>query len=255
MRIRGGSGLGDALYVRIIAEHFIRKGKKVTVCSDYAGVFEGTGATIEPFGRTNISILAHYTQGKNNAETTQWEDVCRSAGVSLPLAFDWSVKNLGLVNGLVDKAAGRKIIVVHGGRAPMGRTDGFGAEMLPDRRAFELVLATLSDCFLVRMGKGVQTYPLPVDVDLNGGTSITDLIDVMACCDGAVAQCSFAVPLAECFNKPLLTIWAAAGLTSSQPYIRAITPKKILSKPTSVFAMDDWTEEQILEVANAFRGF
>lgn len=252
-RIRGGSGLGDALYVRPIAEYFIRQGEKVTVCSDYADVFAGSGAIVEQFGRTNISVLAHYTQGKSDPSTTQWQDVCRSAGVTVPLQFDWAVKNQKLVDDLRAKAEGRPIMVVHGGRAPMGRTDGFGAELLPDRRAFDAVLSELRDCYLVRIGKGTQLYQLPVNIDLNGGTSVTDLLDVASICDGMAAQCSFAVPLAEVFDKPLLAIWSARGLCASHAYVKTITPQKILSKPTSRFVMDDWSDEKIQGAAHAFR--
>ncbi len=253
-RIRGGSGLGDSLYIRPIVDYFIRAGERVTALSNYPAVFSGSGAVVEPFCRTNISVLAHYTQGKNNPATTQWQDICNSAGVATALRFDWDVANRALVDQLRDKAAGRPIIVAHGGRAPMGRTDGFGMELLPERAAFELALSSIPGCFLVGIGaRDGAKYPLPVELDLIGATSVSDLIDIAAMCDGMVAQCSFAVPLAECFDKPLLAMWAARGISSAQQYIKTITPSKILSKPTSTHVMDDWPPEQILETVQSFR--
>lgn len=247
-RIRGGSGLGDSLYIRPIAQWLLDHGEQVTVCSDYPEVFFGMDVLIEPFGRERIDILAHYTNGKYDTSTNQWQDICRNAGIATELHIDWTVRNAALVEKLRDMANGRRIIVVHGGRAPMGRKDGFGMELLPESNAFHVALAALQDCMLVRIGKGEEIYKLPADIDLSDSTSISDLIDIGSICDGIIAQCSFAIPLAEAFDKPLLTVWAARGMEAERhPYIRAITPKKILSKPSSIHVVDDWPMEQIQE--------
>jgi hypothetical protein len=253
-RIRGGSGLGDAIYQRPIAEHFVRLGEQVVVCSDQPDVFTGSCAEVQPFRRDNIDVLAHYVGGKNNPNTNQWQDVCASAGVDVPLSFQWTVKNQAMVEDFRHMAAGKPVVLVHGGRAPMARTDGFGAELLPQRHAFDAALDALQqDCFLIEVGKGTELYPLRADIDLNGRTSVHDLFDLAWMCDAVVGQCSFVVPLAECFDKPLLAIWAAHGMQANRhPYIKAITPQKILSKPTSTFVVDDWPVEQIQEVVRAF---
>ena len=67
-----------------------------------------------------------------------------------------------------------------------------------------------------------------------------------------VGYCSFVVPLAESLNKPALLVWARRGLRAGHPYIRAITPEKILQKPaTSRFVIDDASDAQINEAADA----
>lgn len=252
-RIRGSSGIGDALYVRPFVEHFARLGERLIVCTSYPDVFLGTDAKFEPFTRLKIDIVATYTLGKNNPATTQWQDVCACAGVNLPLQIQWQPRNQALVQELRAKANGRPLALVHGGRVPMGRTDGFGKELLPQRRAFEAALAELADCYTVRIGKGADLYPLPVSLDLNGLTSVPDLIDLGQSCDGVVGQCSFAVPLAEVFDKPLMAVWAEKGMKAQQAYVRQITPQKVLSKETSSFVIDNWTDEQIREEVRAFR--
>jgi hypothetical protein len=182
--------------------------------------------------------------------------VCGTAGFDeLPLKINWTINNPKLVKSMQRKAAGRKIVLVHGGRNPMGRTDGFGADLLPDGKAFNCALDALDDCFLIRIGKGRQIYSIKSHIDLNDTTTVSDMFDIASVCDGIVPQCSFAVPLAECFDKPLLVVWSARGLESGHAYINTITPKKILSKPTSQFVMDDWAEEKIKEVVGAFRKF
>jgi hypothetical protein len=105
IRVRGGSGIGDALYVRVVAEHLVRSGKQVTAMSDYSDVFIGSGAAVEPFTRLRINVLAHYSARKPLLDTTQWEDVCDTAGVGrIPLRFDWTVRNRDLVDDLRAKA-------------------------------------------------------------------------------------------------------------------------------------------------------
>lgn len=255
IRIRGGRGLGDSLYLRPIVDYLRRLGERVTALSDYPDVFAGSGADVQPFTRQGVNLLAHYTSGMCNPDTTQWQDILRSARMppGLPLRFDWQVKNHALVDALRVRAAGRPLVLVHGGKEPMNRTDGFGLELMPERWAFVTALEALSDCFLVRVGKGPRLYELPADADLNGGTTVSDLLDVASQCAGIVAQCSFAVPLAECFDKPLLAVWSAQGLVARQAYVRQITPRKVLCGARDAFVMDDWSPERIREVASALR--
>lgn len=250
-RIRGGSGLGDALYVRPFVEYFAGKGEKLVVCTDWPDVFRGLSCERAPFDRLGIQLLAHYTLGKRNPSSTQWEDVCASVGVRIPFSINWSTCNEDLIKEVRSKAAGRAVVLLHGGRTPMGRQDGFGRELLPLPRAFEAVLQEFRDCFIVRVGLSTDIeYELPCSLDLTGKTSVADLLDLGKHCDGVIGQCSLAVPLAEAFDKPLVAVWAEKGLTRApSAYIRQITPKKILSKPTSMWVLDSWSDDQIrLEV-------
>lgn len=257
MRIRGGAGLGDSIYLRVIAEHFKAEGHDVTVCSDYPDVFAGAGVKVEAFRRNNIDRLCHYTVGKTNPETTQFEDMLASGGihVGVDLRFDWTIRNQKLVDKLRTAAAGRPIVLVHGGRNPMNRSDGFGRELMPTERGFAIalkVLAEWSGAFLVRIGKGSDVYHLGryIHADLNDQTSVTDLFDLGKTCDGVIAQVSYAVPLAECFDRPLMVVWAAAGIAPGvHMYVQQIVPRKILQKPTSTFCWDDWHSDRIEAVA------
>lgn len=246
MHIRGGSGLGDAMYLRPIAEHFA-KTQSVTAHTDYPEVFIGSTAQVAPFTRRGITVLAHYSTARFNPKTTQYQDMLNSAGIrqAVPLRFTWNIRNPSLIERLRDKAGGRPLILLHGGRAPFGRIDGFGKRLMPERWGFEAALSALEDCFVVRVGKADQ-YPLPVNVDLHGKTTVSDVCDLGSACDGVLAQCSWAVPLAEIFDKPLLAVWASRGLVGGAgDVIRTITPQKILSKSTSSFVVDDWPKERI----------
>jgi len=255
MRIRGGSGLGDAVYMRPVAEHFVRKGHAVTVCSDYPDVFLGAGVQAEPFSRLRIDVLAHYAARKAIVGTTQWDDVCVSAKIApMPFAFAWAVRNRALVDDVRHAARGRPLVLIHGGYVPMGRSDGFGKELLPLPSAFDAVLRALDDCCFVRVGKGSPLYQLKCSIDLHDRTSVSDLLDLFSACDAVVAQCSYAVPLAEVFDKMLIAVWASKGLAHApQAYVRQVTPQKVLSKSTSWFVVDDWSRERIEEEVHGIR--
>lgn len=253
--IRGASGLGDSVYLRPIVEHFARAGRKPVALSNYPEIFAGADCTVEPFRRERVDVVAHYVMGKANPATTQFEDMVRAAGIAepVPLSFDWHVQNPRLVRGVRANADGRPVVLVHGGRAPMARTDGFGKELLPEEDAFRALVAALPDCHRVGVGAIGEVYPIPVDEDLRGETTVSDLLDLFATCDGAVGQCSFVIPMAEVFDRPLLVLWARRGLACSNEYINRITPQKILHKPTSRFVIDDAGEDEIREAARAFR--
>lgn len=252
--LRGGSGLGDSIYLRPIAEHLIAQGKQVVVLSNFPDIFIGSGATVERFKKERATFVAHYA-GRRAQPTTQYEDMCITAGLPvLPLTFNWKIRNPDLIGELRERADRRKIVVVHGGRPPFGRSDGLGIEMVPRREAFDAVFDAISDCFLVCIGMDKQIYPMRCDWDLSGKTSVSDLLDLGKSADGFVGQCSFIIPLAEVFDKPLLIVWGAKGLISLHPTIRLIKPRKILHKASSHYAMDDWTEERIKEKARESLG-
>lgn len=255
--MRGGAGLGDAMYVRVVAEHFVRKGNKVTVSTPYPAVFEGAGVETIAFSKAiRFDVIAHYADARYSQQT-QFRDMCLRAGIKeeIPLRFEWKPKNFKLLAGISTQADGRPVLLVHGGREPFGRTDGLGLDLIPERDAFEAVLSGLRDCFTVGIGDGKrQSYVPAVELDLIGKTSVTDLLDLGTMCDGIVAQVSFCVPLAECFDKPFLGVWAAKGLYKpSRPLLSTVTPQKILSRETSLHVVDDWDDEDIAGEVGAFR--
>ena len=253
IRIRSGRGVGDALYLSAIARYLVSTGKRVTVLTDHPDVFLGSGVEVQPFTREGNPRVAHYTSTMSDASITQFQAMLRLAGMppDVPLRIAWQQRNPSLVQRIRAQAAGRPLILVHGGRHPMNRTDNYSIDLMPRHQAFECALAALGDCYRVRFGNPPHLYPLPVDADLNGSTSVADLLDLASIADGIVAQCSFAVPLAEVFSRPLLAIWASAGLQSKTTYLRTITPKKVLHNARSRFVMDDSEDEVIQEAARA----
>lgn len=206
-----------------------------------------------PFARHNINYLCHYTKRKTE-KTNQWEDIYLTAGLKdVELRIDWKVKNQGLVEEVKSQAQGKKILFVHGGREPMARKDRFGRDLLPNGDVFNRTMRLLDDFFSVHLGDSELLYPIYADKSLNRQTSVSDLLDIASISDAFYGQCSFIIPLAESFNKPLLVVWSNKGLHSGEHYIATITPRKILSKKTSTYIIDDWSDLQIKERLNEFR--
>lgn len=245
--IRGGNGLGDSLYVQSVARHLIKQGDKLEVCTSWPDVFRPLDVTIAKFRRARVDIVAHYVQRKQIRETTQFEDCCIQAGISEPveLRLDWQpVKDL---------VQSRKPVIVIGlPRLPMGRKDGYGRDLLPDCAVIQRTIDVLKGkAFLVQVGSGEPLYKFSgLDLDLANKTTVCDLLDIAYGADGFLGYCSFLIPLAESFDKPLLTVWSSTGLKSSVNFIRTVKPHKLLHKSTSRFVMDNCADSELVVAAD-----
>lgn len=225
-------------------------GAKLEVCTHYPELYQHLGVQIAPWSRDGIHYTCHYTHKIKDQGTTQWGDCCRLVGVSdVELKIDWTPKNNELIQSIKDKAAGRPVLFVNGARAPFTRTDGYGMEMVPNPYVYGRALRKLREQFFaVYVGKGDRLYPVDVDLDLHGKTTVTELLDIASISSAFFGQCSFVIPLAESFDRPMLAMWAHRGLTSKDEYLTYITPAKVLAKPSSRYVVDNWSTEQINDV-------
>jgi hypothetical protein len=185
-------GLGDAIYVQSVVRHLVQKGESLRVCTAWPDVFRQLGpkVTTAPFTR-QVNILAHYSARKQKVGTTQFEDVCQTAGIreKVDLRLDWKVEDEKLVGWLKETADGRPIVLVQLPRSPMGRKDGFGAELLPDCRVIDRVIARLKTrrALIVQIGAGASLYGLSgIDVDLSNRTTVGQMFDVATAADAFV---------------------------------------------------------------------
>lgn len=254
--IRAGRGIGDSLYLQAVARHIIKRdGAPLKICSDWPDIFRPLGkmAKVAPFTRQNIDILAHYSLRKKCTDTTQFQDCCIQAEIKGPvdLKLDWLPRNHELIDSL---PRDKPLVLVQMPRNPMGRTDGFGKELMPDCRVIQKIINHVKDrATIVQIGAGASIFKFEgIDLDLANKTSVSDLLDVASVADGFLGYCSFIVPLAESFDKPGLFVWSRMGLNTNHPYIKAITPKKILEKPTSKYIIDDCSDDDIRQAAEVF---
>lgn len=246
-------GIGDALYVQAVARHLVKKGQRLKVCTAWPDVFRPLNGSIEtaPFTRAGIDILAHYSARKPRPDTDQFEDVCQTAGIREPVEFkiDWQITDEALVERLRRRASGRRIILVQLPRVPMGRTDGFGKELLPDCTVIQRAIDLIGNrAMVVQIGSGKALHRFDgIEVDLANETTVCQLIDVASVADGFLGYVSFIVPLAESLGKPALLVWSRRGLNCGTPYVRQITPKKVLHCESSRHVVDDCTSRELSE--------
>lgn len=256
--IRGGSGLGDAIYLQSVARHLVECGHTVEACSDWPDIFRPLAGRVKtsPFRRKPIDRLAHYANRRHRKESTQFDDCCINAqiGMGIDLRIDWEPVNVELVAML--RGVGRPVMVVQMPRAPFGRSDGFGEEFLPDCRVIQEMIDRIgSEVYFVQVGKGEPLFDFSgIDLDLTNKTSVSDLMDVGYAADAFLGYCSFIIPIAESFSKPVHLVWSRRGLRSPHEVVRQMTPQKILHRrKTSSFSFDDEPKSDVVEIADALR--
>lgn len=254
--IRGGAGLGDALYLQAIARHLVKQGNRVEACCKWPDVFRPLGdrVVVSPFRRERIDRLAHYSMRRGFPETDQFTDCCIQAGLAgdaVDLRIDWAPLNRD------ERLArsGKPIVVVKMPQPPFDRMDGYGKEFAPDFRAVQRVLDAIGErAVLVQIGRGRPAFRYRgIHVDLVNATSVIDILDLASVAGGFIGQCSFLVPLAESFGKPALFVWSRQGLQSSNDVIKRLTPRKVLHRPgLSRVIVDDCSDAELSGAVDAF---
>lgn len=259
LSVRCGMGLGDALYLQAVARHLVLNGIRPEVCNNWPEVFIPLADKIvlSPFRRDNIKMIAHYSTRRRAPGTTQFQDCLVQAGIreQVELKIDWVPINQRLIARAV--APGLPVVLVALPRAPMGRKDGFGLELLPNCQVLQSAIDQLRGrATVIQVGAGVPLYHFTgVDIDLANKTSVSDLLDLAWVADGFLGYISFLIPLAESFAKPALLVWARAGLTSTKhEVLRHFSPKKILHRPTSKFVVDDCSTSVLKGAVDALLG-
>lgn len=239
------------MYVQAVARHLVRSGQQIVVKSGWREVFSQLPVKVLPFDRS-ADINCHYTLRKGQP-TNQFQDCCLQAGIKEAVDFrlDWAVTDWDLIESVRLKAKGRKVILVQMARRPMDRLDGYGDELLPQRDAYQACVDALSaEAFTVLIGSGKPMYEVTgASLDLTQKTTVSQLLDLGKSCDGLLGYCSLFVPLAEQFSKRALYVWARAGLRSRTPYIRQITPQKILHRKDLLKTVCD--DEDVLGALDA----
>lgn len=255
--IRSGKGLGDNFYLQSIARHLVGRGEEVEVCTHWPDVFRPIKdkVTLSPWRRDRIDLVAHYIERKGIGDTDQFVDCCIRCGIGerIPLSIDWAPVNRGLVDRF--RSFRKPVIVVQMPREPMGRTDGYGLDLLPDCRAIQRIIDRVGNAAtFVQVGAGQPMFRFNgLHVDLANQTSVLDLIDVAWAADAALGYCSFIVPMAESLRKPTLLVWSRRGLRSRNEFIRRITPNKIVHRPeTTHVVVDDADDDELNKVTDAF---
>lgn len=255
--IRSGRGLGDNLYLQGVARYFVEKGFYPEVCTLWPDLFRPLAGKliVSPFRKLKIDKTAHYIGRKKNSETDQFTDCCIACGIpeKVEIRLDWEMVNPGwaeTIKGHTDLP----VVLLQLPRAPMGRLDGYGDDLLPDCRTIQHCINMMrGQAFIVQVGAGTPLFRFHgIDLDLANQTTVCDLLDLASLSSGALGYCSFIVPLAESLNRPGLFVWSQQGLRSRNEFIRQIVPQKIFNRPSSRALMDNCTESELIAGVDTF---
>jgi len=228
--IRSGYGIGDNLYLHPIARAFAEK-EQIVVNTDYPDIFSGLNVKVRPFSR-QANIHAVYTTRKASSDS-QYVDMCKHAklGKIPELKIDRPIRNQVTVDKLLSKADGRPICLLQAPRGAFGRNDGFGAELVPDYLVLAQAVKLLRErYYVVQVGAVNPTFSIPVDRDIVGQTTISDLLDVAQSAALFVGQCSNIIPLAEVFDKRVWVLFSERGFKSKNTFVSRVTPAKVFHK-------------------------
>lgn len=238
IEVNASKGLGDAIYLRVIAQHWISKGERVCVFTSWPAVFSGIDVTLNPLAELRHrwpdrqAFYCLFCRIKAVREMDQFSMACAQAGIDepIPLTLEWSPKNAALIDRVRRAAGGRKVLIY---QPPKVANNDDQAELRPRADAFLRHLDSFAEYFRVKVGASayVQRLPqAPFDMDLFDATTVSDVLDVCTVGDMAYSDDSYLRIAFEAMDKPFTTMYARAGLMSKNPRVRNITPARVINK-------------------------
>jgi len=210
--IKGASGFGDALYLRVIVEWLLlNKPNSYTVLTNYPEVYKDLPIETDILHSqkyNSIDYYCHYLHGKT-LHTTQWEDMLNRAKLPyFPLTSQ--LENRKQYNSNDHE----QIVLI----APYNSMNGAkGTKPMIPR--FKEIIDYVSQYNNV--------------IFINKKYKFLDLIKLFNQSSLIIGQVGWCVPLAEMLNIPLHAIFTKRALNSEYKFISQITPEKLLTKHTS----------------------
>jgi hypothetical protein len=242
MILRGSLGLGDAIYLYPVVKYYIDQGQDVTIITRYPEIYATLNCKTV---RADEFIDCSCSARTLISETNIFQDTLIMSGIKeeIPLNFDFKRKLIPEIK--TDKP----ICVVRLPTAPTGGEDD-AKVLIPDIAVFQNIINNFKNEFNF-IGIGWQKnyftkfYNLTLDfsdiADLNYMLSILDRADIV------LTQPGHCVSIAEALGKKLFVVFANAGLQSKEKRFRFTTPRKILTKKTSIWCIDNELSESYLE--------
>lgn len=234
MIISFNNGLGDQLQAIPVVKEMLRKSKEdITVVTKYPRLWDNICPTIPFKPGVKKDKRISYIQRRPIQETTQFQDVCIEAGIKpIELKIDWRIKNWRLINQIKEDAflKGKEKVCLY---KPIDIPCGQGEDakemffdLMPRENVIDEIIEGNDDIHFVNIK----------DFD----TSVGDLIDVAFSVDIMLGQIGHFAPLSEAVNTKSFIIFPSKGRNSKYDFVKYLTPKKIINKPTTVCVYDDY---------------
>jgi hypothetical protein len=242
--LRVPNGLGDAIYLRAIVLHLLKRGEGVAVFTKWRDVFSDLPVQI----RETPEAAAHQVRYLHNSSDralpkgmTDFAMRCRQAGIKEPveLRMDWQVRNPALLDQIKRDAAGRKILVYQCARQVRSEAS---ALLKPRRAVFNKFIADHDDYYRIKIGHPPHVeddQEAKCELDLFGKAFIHDSFDIGTIGDLLFGQHCFVLCMAEAMNKPYVCMFARAALKSNMPQANTTTPDRCFNKKHLATAIYD----------------
>lgn len=236
--LNASKGLGDALYLRAVVLHLLKRGEKVAVVTGWPDLFSDLPVAISP--ATADEDMHHAKPCLHCRIITDMDAfsmACQQAGITEPveLRVDWAVRNTRLVDEVKQAARERKILVYQPPKKPCNENQALTS---PKREAFVRCLEEF-DGFRVKLGHSNLDNCGPADLDLFGKTSVTDAIDVCTAADLFFGEPCYLFILAQALNKPSVSMFSGRAADSGRHRLVNFSPKRLFHKRELTSAIYD----------------
>lgn len=203
--IKGLSGFGDAIYLRVATEWLLKNNPDdYVVLNDFPDVFQGLKVKIEKYNRNAVvDYEFSYLKHKNNPNTTQFQDMVINANLP-PIEFTSQLKNRQQSNQII-------AIPLY---SAFGQLRVMNNILVPKKIEFDKLVNSYDNVKYLEQKK----YPF------------MELIKIFNTVKLVICQVGWGIPLAEMLDTPLLVCFNQASLQNGRPFIRTITPQKVLEK-------------------------
>ncbi len=239
LRLKGPSGLGDSIYSYPIIKYFIEKKFDVEILTRYKDIFKNLDCKVRPYFYFNDDIDFNYVPRKFHKRTSQFEDMCILSGITKKIKLEINYE------GKRKFKTKKKICVIQRPYWPMNELEK-RVELVPDYSQIQKLIINNQDYYYVMVGvKNSLDFEIKGIDETIEKTSIDDLFKIINASDMVITQIGWTIALAEILNKKIFVIFSVNGLESDNWFFNTITPKKVITKQTSSYCIDNWTNEKI----------
>lgn len=247
IELNAAKGLGDALHLRAIVLHLLKKGEALTVYTGWKEVFAGLAVTVKPLHEKNGDENWHHAMAclhcriKETGHLDMFMMCARQAGIAEPveLRIDWQPRNSALLERIRRAAGGKKLLVYQPLKKVANLNDALAR---PRLAAYNEFIAAHDEYFRVRIGdpKFLQQDSAPqFDMDLMGKTSIHDILDIGTITDMFFGECCFTIILAQALDKAVTCMFSRRAAESGRNFLMNLRPERIFHKPHLATAVWD----------------
>lgn len=251
VRLRGGGGVGDSIYVYPIANYFSKKNIDVEVLTDFPMFYRNIkncktrSRNIIPPGTVNCRYGERYPIQTTNI----WEDTLITSGlqdknIDLKINYDRTKYKF-------DFETDKKIVLIKSPTYSMKRQKPETERIIPNPKYFQTIINEFKDqCYFIKCGlvNGYKTTLNNFDLDLSGYNDLIKILALVDISDIVLCQSSFFVSMAEGLDGKLMIGFNRQGMDTKYKFFHYITPKKVICKKnTTNYFIDDEPLNNVLD--------